>query len=1346
MRRWRKIALWIVGVVVGLPVVLVAAVIIALNFRGVQRLVETEVPALTGGMVHIAGLHGRFPDAPRLDHVDVADAHGIWLRADAIALDWSPSALVRLRAQVDNLSVGHVSVSRRPVAGNAATPPQQSGGGFALPVTVDVRVLRVDRADIAAPVAGSAFATSLHGNGRFASLQDAASDISVARLDAAGSYHIDGSVHGALVTAQMSLQEPAGGLLAAIGKLQLPGPIAVTAALDGPVSAENARLDATVGALRATVTGSADLPAKTLALDVAATAPAMRPRPDIGWQSLDAKLHVAGPFATPDASGHVTLTGLQAGSAGLASLQADLAGNAGSATVHAVLTGLRIPGKRPDVFAAAPVDVRAAVNLAAAARPVNITLSHPLLRLDATATSAGVVRGQAHMVLPDLAPLAATAGSDVRGHADLLATLAGGDGGQNVLASGTVTIDGGATPPPGLRGDTKFDVDALLHGGNVDVRHAALDGRNLHADIAGSYAADHVALKFSAAVPDFSVFAAQAEGHATATGAVTGPPQKLKITADIEGDAGSKKYGHGPLSVTLDADDVPVAPRADLNAKIFVAGDQAVLAATAATDDSGTLHATVDRADWKSLRLRADVSTPKGGVPAGKIEFTAATLADLNGLTGQTLAGSLRASLVATAHDATASLTGKKLAAGNRRIESLAFSGRASGLQADPDLNGTLTLAGIDAANVTGSAKIIAAGRTTALQLGATVNLQNLQGAPANIASSAVLDAKTRQATLKNLSADWKDLSARLLAPSRLEFGERIGVDRLRVAVNDAILEVAGQFSPALNATVTLRNVTPALAKSVAPGVNAAGVLNADARLGGTPAAPTGVVHVAATGLRSRTGAAASLPAATMAATVTLAGRSASIDAHVDAGPKLHLAVSGSAPLGASAALAVRTTGTLDLALANPVLQADGRQARGRAALDLTVTGTPQAPRVGGSVTLANADIQDFAQGLHLDKINGRIDATGDSLTLSHLTADAGPGTIAVGGTVGIGQTGIPVDLHVTARNARPLASDLLTSSFDADLTLRGAATGAMDATGSVKLRRMDINIPDSLPPSVAVLHVRRPGDKPPPVAAGPAAPASSVRLAIDVDAPDSIFVRGKGLNAEMGGTLRARGTSARPDIEGGFLLRRGDFSLAGTTLNFTKGEVSFNGTGVNDRIDPTLDFEADSYSGNITATLKITGYADAPKIALSSVPDLPQDEVLAHLLFGQSMSQLSPLQIAEIGAALAEISGLTGGGEGPLGAIRKGLGLDRLSVGGGSGGAGTSVEAGRYVAKGVYVGTKQSTSGGGGTQVQVQVQIDLTRRLKLNTTLGSGGGTAQGATPDNDPGTSIGLSYGFEY
>ena len=72
----------------------------------------------------------------------------------------------------------------------------------------------------------------------------------------------------------------------------------------------------------------------------------------------------------------------------------------------------------------------------------------------------------------------------------------------------------------------------------------------------------------------------------------------------------------------------------------------------------------------------------------------------------------------------------------------------------------------------------------------------------------------------------------------------------------------------------------------------------------------------------------------------------------------------------------------------------------------------------------------------------------------------------------------------------------------------------------------------------------------------------------------------------------------------------------------------------------------------------------------------------------------------------------------------------------------GVTIQAGRYVTNRVYVGAKQSTNG----LTQAQVQVDITRKLKLQTTLSTGGGTVQGATPENDPGSSVGVSYSFQY
>jgi translocation and assembly module TamB len=310
-------------------------------------------------------------------------------------------------------------------------------------------------------------------------------------------------------------------------------------------------------------------------------------------------------------------------------------------------------------------------------------------------------------------------------------------------------------------------------------------------------------------------------------------------------------------------------------------------------------------------------------------------------------------------------------------------------------------------------------------------------------------------------------------------------------------------------------------------------------------------------------------------------------------------------------------------------------------------------------------------------------------------------------------------------------------------MALTGGVKSGMTLTGKAQVTSGEINLPDNFPPDVAVLNVRRRGQPPPP----PPPRQSSVKLDLAVRTTGPVFVRGHGMDAEMSGAIRIGGTSGAPAVAGGLQLTRGTYTVAGQTLDFTSGRIRFDGTGLRGRLDPSLDFTAQTVSGGVTATLAITGYASAPKIALSSTPQLPQDEIVAHLLFQQSVKQLTPLQLASIAQAAAAMGGI-GGGFNPLGAVRRTLGLDRLSVGSVQGGAGgtqsqTTVEAGRYVTHNVYVGVKQNLSGG----TQTQVQVDITRRLKAQATLSAGTSTAttQGNTLQ-DNGSSIGLSYQFEY
>ncbi len=1381
-RRLLRGLAWTLAVLLAIPVLVVATILVAANTNPGRRLIEREANALTGGTVVLQGLGGRFPDRLRLAHAELRDADGVWVSLDRLALDWSPLRLVSRDAWIDRLDVDALRVDRLPAPSPAKPDQPTKSGSFTLPVRVDVQALHVLRLTLGKAVAGVAAVAEIDGAAHLASLSQGDGTVSVTRIDSPGTYKASGRIGPDSLQATLDAAEPPGGLAASVAHLPDLGALTLHASLDGPRAAEATVLSLQAGELHADAHGTLDLTDRSADIELAATAPAMTPAPGVSWRSVSLQAHTRGPFTAPDATGHLDVAGVSAAGATLDRLLADVNGTLGHVGLKASAAGLRIPGPKPELLAAAPLLLTADVQLDDAARPVTFTLSHPLLAANGTAKTAGDLSAVVHLALPSLAPLAEAGGVDVQGHAALDATLsrpaattAKDAPPTRIGLDGTVAITGGLAPVSALVGDAgRLSVAAVLDGTDITLDHATVDGRALHVTANGTDRASVLDLDWTVALPELAALTPKLSGDVAAKGHVSGPlpgsapaatpsaaaqaepaaptppvpaapppTPGLAVTATADGTVGAPGIPRGPVHLTVDAHGLPAAPDATITASGRFDGAPVALDLAAQKRPDGTLHATLRRAEWKSAQATADVTLPPGAtLPAGSVDLRMTRLADLEPVLHQAVRGALTARIDTApgsggTPQARIDVQARDLGLGAKGVARIALTGSVQNSAASPVVALRLDATGLQAGAITGTAQLDATGPQDALALRLATTLHNVAGSDAQAQAQALLDLPAKTVTLRTLAATAKGEQLRLLAPAKLTVAPTVAVDRLRLALGDATIDVAGRLSPTLDLTASARNITPALAKPFAPTLDAQGRIDADARLSGTPAAPTGTVKLAATGLRLRTGPAASLPPANLNATANLAGGAARLDARLDAGPKVRLAVTGRAPLGAGP-LALAARGTVDLSVANPILTAGGRRVLGQLTLDTTIAGTAAAPRLAGTVRLDRGEVQDFAQGLHLTDVTALVEAAGDTLRLASLSARAGQGTITASGTVGVLAPGLPVDLRIRADHARPLSSDLLTAVLDADLYLRGQARTRVDAGGTITIRSASINVPNSLPTSVAKLDVIRPGDKPP----APSGPALLVGLDLTANAPGQVFVRGHGLDAELAGRLHVGGTTAAPQVSGGFNLRRGSFSLAGTTLTFSRGRVGFDGTGVNNRIDPTLDFEADSTAGNVTATLHVGGYADAPKISLSSNPELPQDEVLARLLFGQSLKQLSPFQIAAIAGALADLSGV-GGGVDPLSRVRKGLGLDRLSLGSATNGNGASVEAGRYVAKGVYVGAKQGTSGG----TQAQVQVDLTRRLKLQTTIGTGGGTpATGITPDNDPGSSVGLKYQFEY
>jgi translocation and assembly module TamB len=1329
-RLWTGIAF---AVLIGLPGLLIGAVLVAANTAPGRHYIERLAGSLTGGRVEIAGLRGTLPTDLRLQQLQLRDGKGVWLTAHQIVLDWSPLALLTGDAHITLLTAQQITVLRQPMPAKTA----KKSGKTSLPKRIDLDRLVIGDLALAAPIAGTAAQLQVNGQAHLHKLDSGSITLALQRTDQPGHYAIDASLTGKQVHATLIAQEPSKGLVSMAAHLPDLGAIGLDATLAGPRDEAALRLALAAGQLRADANGTLDLTHRAANLTVTANAPAMTPSAGIAWTGIALSAKVNGKLDAPAANGTLTVTGLTADRAHIDRVEAHVIADRQTADLTATVRGVALPPPNEGLLAGGPLTLQAHMQLDAPARPITYAFQQKLLNGKGAATLRPTLHAALTVSLPDLEKLAEGAHRDVQGHAGFTVQVArDARDATHIDLDAAMDVTGGANAPPAARGNATLGASVTLDGPDILVSRLKLDGATLHVDGTGARTDGKIAAKLHLAASDLHDLSPNLRGAIDLAASISGTQQDLAATADLTGIIGTATLAPGPVAFTLNATGVPGHPAGHLAGHATLGGAPLSVDIDATRDDVQGLLIAIHQADWRSASISGALTLPKGAtLPTGTLSFAMPRLADLDALIGQKLAGSLRASVelppTGPGH-ITLNATNAGIA-GKASVARTVVDARITNPTDHPTIAATMTAIGIQAGKITGDLRFAANGPTNALGLTLSTTLHGLAGSTAAIEAAASLDATAERLRIATLTANWHDEHLALAAPATVSYGAAMGVDRLRLVATTpgahaASIDIAGTVRPALALTVTARDITPALAKPFAPTLAAAGTIRLDAKLGGTIARPTGSIDLAATGLRLRTGPASSLPPADLTAKATLAGASAQIDTTLHAGSATHLALRGTVPIAAGGPIALSAAGGVDLALLDPILTAEGRRARGKVTLDATIGGTAAAPAVRGTLRLARGELQDYGEGVHITAINALIDADGRSIRIASFKGAAGAGIIGASGSIDLSGA-MPVDIHITANDARPIASDLVTATLDANLAITGEAKSSVSIKGLVHIRRADIQVPDKLPASVPTLNVIRPGDKPP-APAGP--PALTIPLDITLDAPQQIFVRGRGLDAELGGKLQIFGTTADPRTSGSIDLRRGSFSLAGQTLTFTSGSVSFNGSR---KIDPALDFIATSANSDITATLTVGGYASAPTITLSSVPDRPQDEILAALLFNQSAASLSPFQLAQIGAALAQISGIGGGGPDPLSRLRKGLGLDRLSVGSSGNGTGsstTSVEAGRYVAPGVYVGAKQGVTG---SQTQAEVQIDLTKRLKLSTDIGSGTG-----------GNNVGLTYQFQY
>jgi len=374
--------------------------------------------------------------------------------------------------------------------------------------------------------------------------------------------------------------------------------------------------------------------------------------------------------------------------------------------------------------------------------------------------------------------------------------------------------------------------------------------------------------------------------------------------------------------------------------------------------------------------------------------------------------------------------------------------------------------------------------------------------------------------------------------------------------------------------------------------------------------------------------------------------------------------------------------------------------------VDARAVGTLDNPRITGDIASDALRLQSAASGTDVRDVSARGRFEDSKLFLTQLSGSTpGGGSVSGSGTIDLANIsaarGPGIDIRLAANDARLLNASGLSATVTGPLRMVSSGVGGTIA-GRVEVDRASWELgtaaDDMSLPNIPTRQVG--GDTA--SAFTSASTSSDWRYLIDAKAPSRIAVDGLGLDSEWGIDISLRGTVSDPRIGGEARLVRGDYRFANTRFELTDGVIEFD---ANAPIDPRLDIEAQASADGTDVTIDITGNAQRPQIAFSSTPALPEEEILARLLYGGSVTSLSATDALQLGAALASLQG-GGGGLDPIGALRRSIGLDQLRIVSADPalGRGTGVALGKNLGRRAYVELVTDGQGYSATQVEYRI------------------------------------------
>lgn len=1271
--RWRRVL-----------VPFVAILFLALPVLGQQRAGEDDVGFLTrtlqgflsdaGREVRIRGFQGALSSRARIAEMTIADDQGDWLIMRDVVLDWNRAALVSRRIEVNELSAGEIILRRQPGAGDEAPLPSATAREpFSLPdlpVAVNVGLLRAERVQIDAPVFGQAAELMLEGAGQLAEGRGSANFIAQ-RIDGQeGAFRFSGAFDNTTRRLMLDLQltEGPGGIAATL--LAVPGApdMALSVAGDGPVETFEALISlSTEGTERVsgTVTLLDTTPEESLldglnfALDIGGDLRPLIAADMHAFFGSDSRLRAQGARSE---EGAISLSELT-----LRTRSTQVVG-------RAEFSAAMVP-ELVDVFMRIDDPDGNMVPLPGGGGDLRLRRADLSVEYDVAVSPDWAILAEIESLgMPDLQT--ERIAFDARGQFSVDASTRPEAEAPGPAFDGTFEF-----AVLGIRSDDIAVQEALgdrltgfmgleWRGGDpLHITGVAIEARNAMLTAQGTLDGLTFDGFVEAELPSLEPFSALAgralSGHvlAVSRGSIEALTGALDldlslITTDLQIDqsefdalvAGETTIG---LQIARDIEGTSLrglrlrAGALEMTARGHARPGDTALALRFASGNLGALgpeyggqiNLSADFAsDGTRDRLLLDGvlrDLAPGAVPGADV---------LRGL----LAGDMTLNAEAQREGGVVSvdrfrLDGSRLALG--------LDGQWS--RADSDLVLTLDRLVLDsvapqmAGRISGRARLQGATHARQLDL--------------DLASAGAL--RTGIAQLDGLLQQSLRLQGRLRETGRGAFA----IESLDLAANGATASLSGAQQADGAARFELVAQLNDLAL-VQPGLS--GPVSLDSSL------------TRAAGQDSYT-----------------------VDLTVD-GPS-SLSVQGNGRINGADRLALRLSGSVDAAIANPTIQPANIQ--GLARFDARIDGPLSLQSLRADVLLEGGRFVRPDVGFALQEVRLEADLSGSMIQLRMDGSVVRGGQLSAQGSVFL-EGDRDVDLALTADRMRVYQPRLFEATISGTARLMGPLQRGALVSGQLIVNEAEIQIPNA-PLSRAgyipdgLMHVgesaasRRTRLNAGIISGSDNGEGAGVPLRLDLtlDAPGRVFVRGRGLDAELGGSLRLTGTTRDTIPSGGFSLVRGRLDLLGNRFALTDGSASMVGS-----FTPYVRLVATTDSEGVTTSIILEGEADAPAIRFASSPEMPQDEVLARLIFRRALTNLSPFQAAQLAMSVATLTGF--GDNSFLSRTRAALGLDDLDLTTDADGT-TALRAGRYITDRVYSDVTVDSAGRG----EVSINLDLT-------------------------------------